>query len=215
MHWTLARIKQRLLGRYWVDQWNHPQVQVWGELSHKNIGHKIKLNLLLQTYHYENDEKTKITLRINNDCSSISSKNGFSPISKNQQIFKIQKSSESPAQLKVSSLEFPSWLKGHWQFLNINKSQLIFRDHSSFKSYHMTLVNQLSDEKFIVLSRSQCGEESFKCLWIRKMHSNILEFQTSSESVKKLTSYELCNDEFFDESRWLTQASEFIVKNLI
>lgn len=154
-------------------------------------------------------------MRINNDCSSISSndsKNGFLAISKNQQIFKIQKSSESLFQLKVSILDFPSWLQGQWQFLNINKNQLIFRDHSSFKSYRMTLVNQLSDEKFIVLSRSQCGEESFKCLWIRRMHANILEFQTSSESVKKLTRTYFCNEEYFDDSRWLTQASEFVVK---
>ena len=168
--------------------------------------------MFFQTYHYENDDKTNITLRINNDCSSISSKNGFSPLSKNQQIFKIIKNSETPSQLKKSALDFPRWFQGEWQFLNIIKSQLIFRDHSSFKSYHMTLVNQLNEEKFIVLSRSQCGEESFKCLWIRRMHENILEFQTSSESVKKLTSYVLCNDENFDESRWLTQASKFLVK---
>lgn len=123
----------------------------------------------------------------------------------------MQKSSESlvNTDLKVSATtNFPSWLQGQWQFLNVIKNQLIFRDHSSFKSYRMTLVNQLSEEKFIVLSRSQCGEESFKCLWIRKLDENILEFQSSSESVKKITSYAFCNDdEFFDNRRWLTQAS--------
>lgn len=172
------------------------------------------MHFFIQTYQYENDERTEITLRINNDCSSISNKNGVSGISKNQQILRIQKTSETPSQLKVSALDFPSWLQGQWQHLNILKNKLVFRDHSSFKSFHMTLVNQLSEEKFIVLSRSQCGEESFKCLWIRKMHENILEFQTSSESAKKLTSYVICNEEHFDDSRWLTQASEFFAKRI-
>ena len=41
----------------------------------------------------------------------------------------------------------------------------------------MTLVEQMNSEKFAVMSRSQCGEESFKCLFIRKLDTNILEFQ--------------------------------------
>jgi hypothetical protein len=108
--------------------------------------------------------------------------------------------------VEAKSLEFPMWLQGDWQLLRVNKSRLAFRDLSSFKSYRMQLVNQLSDEKFIVMSRSQCGEESFKCLWMRKLDSNILEFQMGSESPKKLSNFMLCNDEHFDSSRWLTQA---------
>lgn len=72
----------------------------------------------------------------------------------------------------------------------------------------MTLVNQLSDEKFVVLSRSQCGEQSYKCLWIRKLDKNILEFQASLESGKKLTSSVLCGDDEFHNSQWLTQSSK-------
>lgn len=124
----------------------------------------------------------------------------------------MQKSLESlpKTELKASVTNFPSWFQGQWQFMSVIENQLIFRDHSSFKSYRMTLVNQFSEEKFIVLSRSQCGEESFKCLWIRKLDENILEFQPSSESVKKLTSYAICNDDkFLDSRRWLTQTSIF------
>ncbi|CRK99969.1 CLUMA_CG013264, isoform A [Clunio marinus] len=156
------------------------------------------------TYYYENDEKTKITLTINNDCSSLSTRTELSRNNNNQQIFKIEMKKENHKFL--SETDFPVWLHGQWQFLNVLKNELVFRDQSSFKSYSMTLMNQLSKEKFIVLSRSQCGEESFKCLWIRKLDENILEFQVSSESSKKLTSDILCNDEFFDNSRWITQS---------
>jgi hypothetical protein len=161
---------------------------------------------LPQTYRYENDNKSEITLVINNDCSSISSKDGFPPIHKNQQTFRIRKKTESLNELQ-SELAFPAWLQGKWQFLDVETGRLVYRDQSSFKSYRMSLVNQLSDEKFIVRSRSQCGEESFKCLWIRKLDENILEFQVGSKSETKLTNYELCNDsEHFDNSRWLTQS---------
>lgn len=124
---------------------------------------------------------------------------------KNQQIFKIQKHQMSKV---ISEVDFPSWLQGPWQHITVLKNQLVFRDQSSFKSYRMKLVNQFSDDKFIVLSRSQCGEESFKCLWIRKLDANIIEFQTSSEYVEKLTNFMLCNDEHFDNSRWLTFSSK-------
>lgn len=161
-------------------------------------------DLLFQTYHYDNDGETEITLKINSDCSSFSRVKGFITASKSQQIFKIQKSIDS----KVSTdIEFPSWIQGRWQFLNVNKSFAIFRDLSSLKSYRMTLINQLREDKFIVLSRSQCGEESFKCLYIRKLDANILEFQSSSESAKQLKNVMLCNDEHFDNKRWITMSS--------
>lgn len=153
-----------------------------------------------------------MTLKINNDCSSLSSKNGFTPPSKNQQIFKIQKNVHD-FQNSATALDFPSWLHGQWQFLKVMKNQLIFRDQTSLKFYRMMLVNQLSDEKFIVMSRSQCGEENYKCLWIRKLDKNILEFQTSSASAEKLTSYNICNDEeYFEGSRWITQSSKMTFK---
>lgn len=149
-----------------------------------------------------------MTININNDCSSISSNSKHSQ-AKNQQTFKIQKVLDIPQRTDVTNLEFPNWLQGSWQFLNFTKGQLVYRDQNSFKSFRMTLVNQLGNEKFIVLSRSQCGEESFKCLWIKKMHDNVLEIQTSSESPLKLTSDHLCNAEYFESGRWLTQASEY------
>lgn len=147
-----------------------------------------------------------MTLIINSDCSSLSSRNGFTASTKNQEIFKIKK---IPVEKVSSEIDFPNWLHGQWQNLNVQRTQLIFRDQSSFKTYRMSLVNQLSDDKFIVLSRSQCGEESFKCLSIRSLDKNILEFQMSSESAKKLTNFMLCNDEHFDDKRWLTLSSNF------
>lgn len=146
-----------------------------------------------------------MTLQINNDCSSLSSENSFKQSSKKQQIFKIQKSPD----LKDSrGIQFPSWLQGHWQHLNVQQNQLIFKDQSSLKSYRMKLISY-EGEKFIVHSRSQCGEEKFNCLWIRKLDTNIAEFQLSSKSEMKLTTLELCDEQHFeDNARWLTISSE-------
>ena len=133
-------------------------------------------------------------------------------------MFKIKKLPEihESHDTKASKSNFPIWLQGQWQFLNVAGNQLIFKDHSSFKSYRMTLLNQLNDDKFIVSSRSQCGEEDFKCLWIRKLDVNILEFQTSSKVTKTLTNSVLCNEEeYFDNNRWLTQSSKFVTKFVV
>lgn len=104
-------------------------------------------------------------------------------------------------------MSFPGWLHGEWQFFTIAENRIVnYRDAGSFKSYQMTLVNQLSEEKFVVFSRSQCGEETFKCLWIRNLDTNLLEYQLGAESPTKLANFELCGDDKFDNSQWSTQA---------
>lgn len=106
-------------------------------------------------------------------------------------------------------MEFPPWLQGQWQSIDVDKGQMVFRDQSSFKTFNMNLLNQPSEDKYIVSRRSQCGEKTFACIWIRKLDNNILEFQIGAESTEKLTSNVFCNAaENFDNSRWLTQSSE-------
>lgn len=170
-----------------------------------------KFRFLFQTYSYANTDETEIELRINSDCSSFSRAKGFPrSAGNNQEIFKLKKAPDSKV---ATDIEFPSWMQGNWQFLAVNKSYAIYRDLSSLKFYSMTLINQLKDDKFIVLSRSQCGDESFKCLFIRKLDTNVLEFQSSSESAKQLKNILLCNDENFDNKRWITLASMLIIKD--
>lgn len=145
-----------------------------------------------------------MTLQVFNNCSSFTS-DGFISSNPYHQVFEIVK---RPMPLRpTTEMSFPGWLHGQWQFFTINESRIEnYRDRSSFKSYQMTLVNQLSEEKFVVLSRSQCGEETFKCLWLKNLDTNLLEFQLGSESTAKLTSFELCSDDRFDNSRWGTQS---------
>jgi hypothetical protein len=145
-----------------------------------------------------------MTLQIFNNCSSFSN-DGFISSNLNHQSFEIIR---KPMKLRATTeVSFPSWLQGQWQFFTINESRIeIFHDRNSFKSYRMTLVNQWTDEKFVVLTRSQCGEETYKCLWMRNLDTNLLEFQLGSESPTKLSNFELCNDEKFDNSRWMTQS---------
>lgn len=164
--------------------------------------------LSLQIYEY--DANNHITLTINNDCSSLSSKSGFYSKHLNQQIFKMRQTNDffqKPVVLDPSEISFPSWLLGNWQHLTVKKNQIIYKDHSSFKSFYMSIINQYKEDKFVVLSRSQCGEKNYKCLWLKSLDKNILKFQISSEAVKNFTSYNLCADINFDDSRWLTQSS--------
>ena len=163
------------------------------------------------TYDYDKNNSSLITMTISNDCSSLSSKTGLIPNQQSLQIFKMQQINDffhRPDVLDFSQTIFPKWFQGRWQYLNVKKKQLIYQDHSSFKSYYMSLINQYKDDKFVVLSRTQCGEENYKCLWINKLDTNIIEFQMSSSITNNFTNYDLCNDDQFDDTRWITQASK-------
>lgn len=161
-------------------------------------------------------------MQISNDstCDSIENSNYLMsnqkmltiPNSKNKQVYKMRLSKEMYHQQEVvdnANSDFPDWLQGNWQHLSFKKNQLVYRDHTSFKLFTMSLISQYKLDKFIVLSRTQCGEEHFKCLWIKQLDQNIIDFQIGSHTTTNLTNYSLCDDEYFKDNRWLTQGSEY------
>lgn len=161
-------------------------------------------------------------MRISNDstCSSIrpsskktSKSSLFLSNSSSKNLFQMQilkNDFNHKKTVENSSVDFPDWMQGDWEYLKIKQNSLQFKDHSSYKIYSMILVSQFNNEKFVVLSRTQCGEEYFRCIWIRKLHHNVLDFQIGSDAADTLDAYDFCNNEYFDDNRWLTQSSKEI-----
>lgn len=118
--------------------------------------------------------------------------------------------------------QFPEWMHGRWEYVTVTSDELLYKDHSSFKTYRMRCLehgilppssgNSTSESKFLVFSRTQCGEEQYHCVWIIRRSTNILEFQIGSKTVQSLahdgTEFAIngiCDAQYFDSSRWITQ----------
>ncbi|XP_039449210.1 uncharacterized protein LOC120428283 [Culex pipiens pallens] len=102
---------------------------------------------------------------------------------------------------------FPNWLIGKWEHVIVSQNQLIYKDHTSFKTYTMKCVKNHTNheaDKYIVYSQTQCGEEKYQCLKIQRRDENVFEFQISSRSEPNYTST-ICNEFYFNDDRWLTQ----------
>ncbi|XP_055545949.1 uncharacterized protein LOC129730552 [Wyeomyia smithii] len=102
---------------------------------------------------------------------------------------------------------FPNWLIGKWEQVIVSQNQLIYKDHTSFKTYTMKCVKNHTNheaDKYIVYSQTQCGEEKYQCLKIQRRDENVFEFQISSRSEPNYTST-ICNEFYFNDDRWLTQ----------
>lgn len=112
----------------------------------------------------------------------------------------------------TSYCRFPKWMMGRWQYLKLqDENTLVFNDHSSFKTHTMKCLenNRQESDRFLVYSQTQCGEQNYYCVEIKKRSTNILEFQIGSLSSQTYNS-EICDDAHFDDDRWLTQGrSEF------
>lgn len=119
--------------------------------------------------------------------------------------------------------QVPAWMHGHWEHMYINQQIITYKDHSSFKTYTMkciqdvhgpsksALVEKKEQIKFKAFSRTQCGEEQYHCIWTIKRSENILEFQIGSKTVQNIsaalnTEDDICDEKYFDETRWFTQA---------
>lgn len=119
--------------------------------------------------------------------------------------------------------EFPGWMHGQWEFVGISKDELLYKDHSSFKTYRMKCLKHetasapsnsqnSSESKILVFSRTQCGEEQYHCVSVVKRSTNILEFQIGSKTVQssahddsEVSIHGICDEQYFDSSRWITQ----------
>lgn len=137
------------------------------------------------------------------DCNSMKPKTDI----KNKEIFLMRKKHSKKVDM-VTHLEFPNKIQGEWQYMTISKNNIVFRDPNSFKTYSMTLAEKMDEDKFVVFTKSQCGEENYKCIAITQLSENVIETQIGSEFSKILINYEICSNNNFDKKEWITQGSK-------
>lgn len=180
--------------------------------------------IALQIY-AENPKTGVITISLSSDstCSSIfasgTSNQANSTNQKRNETLHLYPREENPWHMQHDFCQFPRWLHGRWEYVNINSEELEYKDHSSFKTYKMKCLNHElitpsnsnngSESKFLALSRTQCGEQQYHCVWIIRRTKNILEFQIGSKTVQSLGNEisinGICDAQYFDKSRWTTQ----------
>ncbi|CAB4063576.1 unnamed protein product [Lepeophtheirus salmonis] len=137
----------------------------------------------------KNEESGEISLALSADssCSSqlISSEKGYETLLLSPQT--------KPAQIVNQGQQqacFPSFAQGKWEYLEIKGD--VLEDQSSIL------------RKYIIFARTHCGEETYKCLWLKNRGDNALEFKLGSYSSKNPVE-ELCDDESFVDETWRTQ----------
>ena len=60
---------------------------------------------------------------------------------------------------------------------------MLLKDTRNFKTYTAKCVGQRSpvagmeEERFLVYARTQCGDEHYKCVWLKDRGDNALEMQ--------------------------------------
>lgn len=55
----------------------------------------------------------------------------------------------------VNFCRLPSWMHGEWQHLTIRPDRIVYKDHTSFKTYTMKCMKNPIPDRYLVLSRSQ------------------------------------------------------------
>merc|ERR1719414_2517698 len=80
------------------------------------------------------------------------------------------------------------------------------REHH-FKTYTSFCVQQSFRHKnrYLVYSRTNCGEEEYNCVWFESRGLNIMEFQIGLRP-STTPSFELCDNSHFLQRTWNTQA---------
>lgn len=182
----------------------------------------------MQTY-IENPNTKVITISFSSDstCSSIaaySQTNRAETLPERNEVMHLHRKEISLWHNQNDYCQIPDWMHGNWEYVTINDDEIIYRDHSSFKTYTMKCIQNhlpsidytnenrthLNETRFIAFSRTQCGEEQYHCVWIVKRSLNVMEFQIGAKTVQHIDdnsrpSESICDNSYFDETRWLTQ----------
>ncbi|KAK4871785.1 hypothetical protein RN001_015909 [Aquatica leii] len=111
-----------------------------------------------------------------------------------------------PREIAFGQCNFPEWLIGNWEHARVDEKTFIYLDHNSFKTYTIKCVEKNnSDDKYLVFTRTQCGEEQYNCLKIKKRSTNIIEFQLGTNFSKNKDVFDLCSETNFQDNNWITQ----------
>ncbi|KAF7491320.1 hypothetical protein SSS_06808 [Sarcoptes scabiei] len=119
-----------------------------------------------------------------------------------------------PPIAEASKYRFPDWMQGRWQRSRVEMQQFIYRDEQNqFRTIRFRCImrqNDIVNDRFVVHSTTQCGEQSYTCLWVKRRSSNIMEFKLS-EISSPVMSEKLCDERNFANSQWITEGKEKIV----
>ena len=85
------------------------------------------------------------------------------------------------AGLGGGSCVLPDWTQGRWEHVHIEEGTMLLKDPRNFKTYTAKCVGQgrpvAHEERFLVYARTQCGDEHYKCIWLKNRGENALEMQ--------------------------------------
>lgn len=159
----------------------------------------------------QNNPNNEIHLILSSDASC----NFDERLASKREIFTLIPKAIRPTITSPQSCNFDNNFLGNWEQLAIKSDELIFKDYNSFNILKMKCIQSFGPDKFAVLSRSQCGQESYKCIMIKSRSMNIIEFQVGLTS-KVSYGVDVCNKAKFNETRWLTMArtDESILSNV-
>ncbi|KAH7642800.1 hypothetical protein HUG17_9491 [Dermatophagoides farinae] len=119
-----------------------------------------------------------------------------------------------PPMVEASKCRFPDWMQGRWQRTKVDNQQFIYKDaQNQFRTIRSRCIQRQSDlanDRFIVHSITQCGEQSFSCLWVKRRSPNIMEFRFSDKS-SSIMNDKLCDERNFATNQWITEGKEKIV----
>ena len=113
----------------------------------------------------------------------------------------------------TTSCIFPDWLQGKWENIDIDGDTVIYKDHRTFKTYTDKCVPHRSGspDGFLLYTRTQCGDEEYKCMWAKERGVNTMEVQVSLYTSETHND-SLCGHENFQERTWTTQGRVDIVE---
>ena len=140
----------------------------------------MEIYLFLQLYE-ENDSTGEIKMALSSDSTCTnhlrSSTKGYETLTLKP---RPQKPWPESVQSNDDTCSLPEWAQGKWEHLHIQGGTLLLKDHRNFKTYTAKCVNQaenLDDERFLLYARTHCGDEHYRCVWIKNRGDNALEFQ--------------------------------------
>ncbi|KAF5272839.1 hypothetical protein FQR65_LT00435 [Abscondita terminalis] len=111
-----------------------------------------------------------------------------------------------PSEVEIRQCSFPEWLTGEWEQVRVDNNTFVYRDHTTFKTYSIKCVEKIdSEDKYLVYTRTQCDEERYTCVKIKKRSTNIMEFQVGTNFTRNNDVSYLCSDTNFPDNAWITQ----------
>nr|XP_045585367.1 uncharacterized protein LOC123747308 [Procambarus clarkii] len=112
-----------------------------------------------------------------------------------------------PAVLHTTACAFPRWAQGSWQHLQIDANELWVQDDGADKKYQTLCLSQHAPhgERYALYSKTQCGDEEFSCIWIKKRAVNVIEYQMAAVPSQQYNASRVCSDDMFRGQEWSTQ----------